>query len=366
MLDRVNSPAACLRLRVVIAFAVCAAFLAMAGGCSPPAAQPKEDGLKTPKLFLTLPDICPTPDGMALDKDGNIILACPNYADKSKPAVLMKIDKNRKITKFCEVQTLAETGTACPMGIAFGPDGNLYIADNQGWAKPNGKGRILRLILKDGKPSGWEVVAHSMSHPNGVRVHKGQIYVTQSMIVTGKDKLLISGVYRFKLNAKDVKINNKLDDPNLLVTFKTLNKDCQYGADGIVFDSKGNLFIGNFGDGAVHKVTFKKDGSVASSKVFAKADFMKTTDGICVDEDDNIYVADFSVNAICVVSPKGKVKVLAKSPDCDGSKGGLDQPGEPLVIGKKLIVVNFDMVTGPDKLNSKHDKPYTMSVIDLD
>ena len=33
---------------------------------------------KKPELLLTLPDICPTPDGMAMDSDGNIILACPN------------------------------------------------------------------------------------------------------------------------------------------------------------------------------------------------------------------------------------------------------------------------------------------------
>ena len=92
---------------------------------------------------------------------------------------------------------------------------------------------------------------------------------------------------------------------------------------------------------------------------------MKSIDGICVDGSDNIYIADFSNNSICVVSPRGDVRVLAHSPDCDGPRGGLDQPGEPLVRGNELIVSNFDMVTGPDKLNSGHDKPYTMSVIHL-
>mgnify|MGYP000031207912 CR=1 FL=1 len=38
---------------------------------------------------------------------------------------------------------------------------------------------------------------------------------------------------------------------------------------------------------------------------------MRTTDAICVDEYDTIYVADFSNNAICVVSPEGEVRVLA-------------------------------------------------------
>ena len=92
---------------------------------------------------------------------------------------------------------------------------------------------------------------------------------------------------------------------------------------------------------------------------------MRTTDGICVDDDDNIYVADFSENAVCVISPEGKVQVLARSPDCDGANGGLDQPGEPIVRGNQLVVTCFDMVTGPDKVNSGHDSPHTIAYIDL-
>ena len=36
------------------------------------------------------------------------------------------------------------------------------------------------------------------------------------------------------------------------------------------------------------------------------------------------------------------------------------------IRGKELIVVNFDMVTGPDKLNTGHDDPQTISVIPLE
>jgi hypothetical protein len=223
----------------------------------------------------------------------------------------------------------------------------------------------LRLKFRDGQLAGMTVVAHGMSHPNGVRVHQGHVYVTQSMIVKQGDKPLISGVYRFKLGDRGVKVNNTLDDENLLATFETLDPNCQYGADGLVFDSHGNLFVGNFGDAVLHKITFDDAGNVASNTRWARNPCMKSIDGICVDAADNIYVADFSNNAICVVSPQGTIRVLAKSPDCDGSQGGLDQPGEPLVRGNEVIVSNFDMVTGPDKLNSGHDKPYTLSLIPL-
>jgi len=342
---------------------VFAATAILPAGCS--TAAEKAGGAKTPRLLVKLPEICPTPDGMALDGEGNIIVACPNFADQTKPAVLMKIDPRNRVSLLCPAPVLPETGLACPMGIAFGPGGDLYIADNQGWVKPNNKGRIVRLKMKDGRPAGTTVVAYGMSHPNGVRIHRGHIYCTQSLLVKEGDEPLVSGVYRFRLDDENIQVNNKLDDPNLLATFKTLNPNCQYGADGLVFDSQGNLYVGNFGDATLHRITFDSSGNVSSNTIFARGDCMKSIDGICADGEDNIYVADFSNNAICLVSRDGKVRVLARSPDCDGSRGGLDQPGEPLIRGSELVVTNFDLVTGPDKVNSGHDAPYTISVIQL-
>lgn len=68
-----------------------ATILALAG-CK--TATQKDDAaaeLLKPTLFMELPDYCPTPDGMAIAADGSLILACPNFADQSKPACLMRI-----------------------------------------------------------------------------------------------------------------------------------------------------------------------------------------------------------------------------------------------------------------------------------
>jgi sugar lactone lactonase YvrE len=286
----------------------------------------------------------------------------------SKPAVFMKIAGDNTLSLYAACPTLDKTGRACPMGIDFGPDGSLYVCDNQGWPgteEGRDQGRILRLKVADGKVVEQDVVAFGMSHPNGIKYRGGKLYVTQSLLPGIKSDRLVSGLYRFDASDRNVRVRNDASDKNLLLRFKTHNLDCQYGLDGLVFDSKGNLFLGNFGDGTLHKVTFDEDGGVASSELFARSPDMQTTDGICVDREDNIYVADFSANAVAIVSPRGEVRVLARSPDCDGSKGGLDQPGEPIVRGHELIVSNFDVVTGPDKVNTKHDKPYTLSVIDL-
>ena len=82
-----------------------------------------------------------------------------------------------------------------------------------------------------------------------------------------------------------------------------------------------------------------------------------------MDEKDNMYVADFSANAIARITPDRKIVRIAQSPDCDGSNGGLDQPGEPIVWNGKLIISCFDIVTGPDKINTKHD---TLAQLDLE
>lgn len=361
-------------------------------GCDQPKDQPKPEtpttkpapkpespkpeapaaSLQVPRLFASLPDFVTTPDGMAIDADGNLIVACPNFADQKQPGCLLKISKDKKIARWLEVPPLAKTGVACPMGIQFGPSGELYVCDNQAWKGTKEgafQGRVLRLTIKENKVTDCTTVASGMEHPNGVRVKDGYLYVTQSLMTKVKDPsgLLVSALYRFKLDDKDIAVTNTLDDKNIITTFITQNKDCQYGADGIVFDKTGNLYIGNFGDGAVHKITFAADGKVKENKVWAKDPAqLRTTDGMCIDDaTGNLYIADFSENAVAVVTPDAKIQRIAKSPDSDGAKGELDQPGEPIVWNGQLVVTCFDLVTGPDKVNTKHEMPSTMSVLDL-
>jgi sugar lactone lactonase YvrE len=328
--------------------------------------------MQVPRLFARLPDYVATPDGMAIDSDGSLILACPNYADPSKPGCLVRFDRNRKSCKWVDVPVSPETGHAFPMGIAFGPDRDLYVVDNQGWSGAPEllfKGRILRLRIRENKVLKTTVVAHGMEHPNGMRVNRNHLYVTHSMLSRVKDPsgLMVSAVYRFRLDDENIAITNTLADPNIFTTFLTHNKDIQYGADGIEFDKSGNLYVGNFGDGAVHKITFQDDGTAKDNTVWAKDPAqLKSTDGMIIDSEGNIYVADFCANAVARVSPNGTVKRIAESPDTDGLNGELDQPGEPIIWQGRLVVTSFDLVTGPQMVNTKHEMPATLSELDLD
>ena len=329
--------------------------------------------MQQPKLLCLLPEeYISTPDGMEVDQDGNLILACPNFADMSKPSCICKIDTKGAVSKWFDVPVSEKTGEARAMGLAFGPDWDLYIVDNQGWG--NGErlafqGRILRVRMNGDAIEKVTVVATGMEHPNGIRICGDYVYVTQSMLTKVKTESgnLLSCVYRFHLNDEYVQVTNTLDDPHILLTYETYNPDDQYGMDGIVFDKAGNMYVGNFGDGEVFKVTFNPDGSVKSNVSFAKdPKNLRSTDGMTIDKYGNIYVADFVVNAIAKIDPSGKVTRIAQSPDSDGLNGELDQPGEPCVWNGKIAISCFDCVVGGDKVNTAHELPATMSVLDIE
>jgi len=328
--------------------------------------------MQEPKLLTLLPEeyVC-TPDGMEIDREGNLILACPNFADMTMPSCICKIDKDYNVTKWFDVPVCEETGEARAMGLAFGPDWDLFIVDNQGWSgdeKLVFKGRILRVRLNGDKVEKVTVVASGMEHPNGIRIWGNYLYVTQSLLTKVKTESgnLLSCVYRFHLDDVNVAVTNTLSDVNILATWETYNPDDQYGMDGIVFDKDGNMYVGNFGDGEVFKVSFNEDGSVKENVSFAKdPKNLRSTDGMTIDEYGNIYVADFVVNAIARISKDGKVTRIAQSPDTDGFNGELDQPGEPCVWNGKIAVSCFDCVVGADKVNTKHEMPATMSLLEI-
>lgn len=330
-----------------------------------------DDPMQSPRLFAVLPDYVATPDGMSIHADGDLILACPNYGDLAKPGCLVRIDPEKKIRKWVDVPVHPVTGHAFPMGIAFGPDGDLYVVDNQGWTDGSVpgcpgfpfQGRILRLRIRDDRVIKCTVVAHGMEHPNGLRVHRNHVYVTHSMLTRVRDAsgLRVSAVYRFHLDEENVAVTNTLEDPNLFTTFLTRNPEIQYGADGIEFDKQGNLYVGNFGDGAVHRVTFNDDGTARTNTVWAQNSAeLKSTDGMIMDGEGNLYIADFCANAVARVSAGGAVKRIARSPDATGPGPELDQPGEPILWRGRLVVTCFDLVVGPQMVNRKHEMPATL------
>jgi len=313
------------------------------------------------KLFVSLPDYCPTPDAFAIAPDGSLTLSCPNYVDGSKPGVLVSIDSVGNVSKLAELPGINEDKKARPVGIAYGKDGSLYVCDNQG---PN-KGRILRATFKNGELDTTEVVASGLSSPNGIRYYNGYLYVTQPRLPKFKTDKLTSGVYRFNETDRDVVVNNDSTDTQLIFTTQTQNPNRQFGLDGIEFDKEGNMYVGDFGDAVIYKLILDSNGTVVYKQVFASLPNITGIDGMYLDKDGSMYVTGFCRNQVWKVTSKGNLQLLIEYPDNNGANGELDQPVDLIVYNRKLIISNFDLMTDSGMVNKSHGKPYTLSYIDL-
>jgi hypothetical protein len=338
-----------------------------------PAADEKVQVQGTPaKLLVALPEYCNTPDGMCLLPDNSIILSVPNFNDEKSPPLLMRITPRNKAEVFYRLPTPypgldAPVNRIAPMGISRAPSGDLYLPDMQYMKDKNQKSRLWRLVLDDGKVARMVLVARGFNVANGTTVHGGHVYITESVLVEGFHPTLKSAVLRFRLDEENVVLKTPLkDDPHVIATFDSHKKDWAFGADGIAFDSKGNLFVGLFGEGEMYKIEFDESSKVKSNKLFAKAPFMKTCDGMSCDlRTDKLYLADSAANAIQVISPDGTIQTLSQNSEVQNKRSGkLDQPCEALVRGNTIVVSNMDWPF-PGFVNTKWQMPATLSVIPL-
>jgi len=325
----------------------------------------EEVGRRASRRAIPLPDYCNTPDAMALLADGSVLLSVPNFTDPTAPGVIMKLASNDEVSVFCRLPLHPETGRVHPMGIRQAPSGDLYVADCQCMDETPNNARLLCIRMVDGRPGSVEVVALGLNVANGVAIRDGFVYVTDSARGKADDDTVISAVYRFRLDERDVQLAPGNNDPHLVTTLKTVSKEIPVGADGIDFDDAGTLYVANCGDASIEKIVLDATGKLVRQEVLSApgAGGMKSADGIFYDRrTKQVYVADILANAIRTVAHDGRVETVAQNGDSDGSAGLLDGPSEVIVRGQELIVANFDRVF-PGSVNTKPDKPYTLTVI---
>lgn len=343
----------------------CIALLAVAiiAGCT--AGRPAS-------LLVVLPEFCNTPDGMALMPDDSIVLSVPNFNDERHPPLLMRITPDNRAEVFHRFPTPypglpAGVDRIAPMGIARAPSGDLYLADMQYMKDKNQKSRLWKLVVKDGKVDRMVLVASGFNVANGLAIRGDHVYITES-VLEEDSRPLTSAVLRFRLDEEGVTLRTPLkDDPHIIATFRSHKDQWRFGADGIAFDSKGNLYVGLFGEGEIWKIEFDADGRVKSNKLFAAAPGrMINCDGMSCDlRTDRLYVADSAANAIQVIHPDGSVTTLSQNGDVSDKRTGLlDQPCEALVRGDTIVVSNMDWPF-PGFRNSRWQMPATLSVIPL-
>jgi sugar lactone lactonase YvrE len=324
--------------------------------------------LKPPVLFggKPLPESYSSPDGCTIGADGYLYISINQKASGWKyPGKIARISPEGTLEDFFVLPVNGETGKAAPLGLVFAADGNLYVSDNQSFCTDEpGRSGIIRVVMENGKPQYGELAVTGLNASNGIACGKNCIYVAETNLRT-PDRYM-SGVYRFsldELSGGDTLTVTGVDDPHLILSFETRNAEQPVGANGIGVDSRGDLYVNNFGDVEVLKYTFDGEGKISSSEVFCRPEGALSLDGMQIDSEDNLWIADFAGNAVLVVDTKTRTsRIIAKSePFASGINGELDTPSECIRWGDKVYVSNIDLDSG----GQVADTVQTISVIAL-
>jgi DNA-binding beta-propeller fold protein YncE len=357
--------------------------------------DPEKNAQYKPKVLVTLTGDMSQPDGMTVNpKTKTIFVDCPNFnsrvnneGPKKYPGTLVRVKLTGntatadKLFVYEEVIPFPETGQVGPMGLYFGPDGHLYVCDNQFFFNTNSKSRILRVLMDGDDPTGKiEVVVEGIKLANAVLWVGDRMFVTDTFVgregefgagcVWGFD-----GEEIFKAGTEGtppIKLQSAPEDKHCISfqAVKQLPGCSNAGADGLTADKAGNLYFGNFGNGEVYRIVFDTNGKATTDVIHDAGDYFSCCDGIFYDADTNkIYVNDSAGNAIHAFVPpplggKAVLETIWTNGDTDGADGSLDQPCEAVVVDGKMVIANFDWPF-PELLNTKTDKPHTLSVINL-
>ena len=330
-----------------------AAVALLAGGCAMWGPKTTADGLRPVKRAFDLTKYgVANPEGLTLHQ-GDIYFTARNTFIK-KPAQIMRI------TAKDELESVLTFGAdVAPLGLAFGPDGNLYVCDNHFADDVWGKSRLLRVSFSDeGKPVSVDVAAAGFNHINAIAMRGGDVYVTETVLARAPNGVTTGAVFKFALadlqQKKPVAVKSAATDPRCLLTITTRNPLVQYSANGLTFDGNGNLFICSFGDGVMWRATFDAKGAVASCKpwVDTRNVAMLSLDGAHYDAQDNVvWVTDLLGNAVASIGvDRPVVQVVARNKvPHDAADGDLDTPADVIRRGDKLYVVNFNLEFGVHK-----------------
>lgn len=220
-----------------------------------------------------------------------------------------------------------DTGNGLLAGVAFDPQGRLYVAV----AAFSDTVRTAVLRVGDGGRLAPVLYLPSEAFPNGLAFSGGYLYVTDPDL---------GAIWRVRPGGGPVyQTVPWLQDP-ALGPVKGL------GVDGIAF--RGNtLYATQYDRGQILTTTVARDGSPGPLQVFAKDRALVTADGIAFDPLGRLWVTvnghyPSNSGGIVVVTPGGSVRTLA------ADMPWLDYPTQPVFAGPSgLYVANgsFDLGT---------------------
>lgn len=274
----------------------------------------------TPVLVGSIPAPC-SPAGLAFNAAGRL------FVTNNDTVVALTPDAANPPTA-----TVFATAVPGAKGVAFDPDGNLWISDGT-----TAQGRVWRV-----GPGGGA----------GVEVFRVQPMANDVNLVDG-----VGGVGR---DPRSLPPGSITITPTGRAAADTLGSQ-HLVANGLAFTDDGHtLYVGDTARGAIWRVQLGRDGQLRNpvgcdttftadtlclDNVFVAHPYLEGVDGIALDRAGNIYAAANERNAIVVVTPERRVVELFRNPVGAGqlrNQGPLEFPTSPFLTGHRLCVTQSD------------------------
>ena len=265
--------------------------------------------------FATLPAGQPGhPEGIAADRNGNIYAASFDFSGVNNVYVFAHSGQL--------IDTIDLTGHV-PLGLQFGPDDKLYVADF-------GNGKVLQLA--------GHVITHTYNVCGGAGAGCGLNAIT----FDAAGALYVSDSFGgniFMVNTTSGAVSLYVHDDQLKPGSHGFPG---FGANGLVFKGT-DLYVANTADDRILKVSA---GKVVTSFV----ESINGADGITLDSHGRFWVCANQENVLYVINDQGQVE------DIIGSFEGIDPDGAPrgLLFPASIVESRGSMYITNTALDFRH------------
>jgi sugar lactone lactonase YvrE len=270
--------------------------------------------------FAVLPDGATGPEGIEVDRAGNVYVATFGFNAQGAVSGEGKIhvfDRGGKLERTVSVKG----STSHLLGLAFHPQtGDLLVIDF-------GAGNVLKVDPFSGASSVFMTVTGSPGLNDLTFDKAGNVYVSDSF----------QGII-WKTDRNGGAATAWVTSPLLTTTGIP-----PFGANGLRFNNgETALFVANTGNDTIVKIPVA-GGTPGAPAVLTNS--INGADGLVIDEHDNLWVVANQSDEIVVVDPGGRV--LAKLGDFDGVRNGAPVgmlfPASLRFSGDSLLVTNLSL-----------------------